>query len=944
MIQYDWDSIDQQLSDTAKIFPAKSGDATGYLRLHEHLSDAGAVAELLFDDYLGNQQRDFLRRALHLGNVDAMRRVVVFLAGVHDIGKATPSFVNKIHPQTAETAPAEQLRAAGLDPTPNDLESSMALVHSLASYEIVRQWLIQHEVKPRIANSIAEIVGAHHGFPVPSGALERTETLLDQYPEQWRAAHGEILDSIARVTGVLTVLPQIRRKIKAADLQVLTGFVILADWIASNQDAFPMVRTSPEPRRAKDGFSSTQLSQPWHPHPALDEDLADMFHMAFGWPAEQAPRPMQMIATQAAMAMSHAGLMLIEAPTGNGKTEAALMAAQVLGNTTGAQGAVIGTPTMATADGLFRRVENWADRQASGNDTFTMSLAHSKNFLNKDFGKLRLRDIDTAADTSSGPVSHIIASQWMSGARRALLATFVVGTVDQIFMLPLRTRYSMLRHLSLSGKVVIIDEVHAYSTYTNGYLHSTLTWLAWYGVPVILLSATLPHEQKIALLETYQRGLRVSRPDEIAISTQYPSVTVLDNDGVHEFAVPLSPDELQISVDLIDDDESGLIDLLAEQTRDGGCVLIITNTVDRAQSLFKAISEKFPDEVILVHSRFTAKERSAKERRLLGALGREATLENGRRPHRLFVIGTQVVEQSLDIDADLLVTDIAPMDLLMQRAGRLHRHEEHFLGRPEPLQEPRILIRGIWDVDTDSYARSEPPSFDPGAQAIYLEKPLLASSLILYRDVLPHGFQRPQSLSSLVQEAYDPDLTVPASWQERWRSAGNAWQEAQTCAERRSETFRLKDPVDYDHFDDMFARAQSESLRGDDGSAQVRDTDPSIEVIVILTTNDSYSPISAPETAIPFNRTPNHEETRELLKSSLRLPPKISRIADLMVENIHRLTECTPRVWSNVSHLATQVALCIDARTSTSSNLVDIAHRTIVFSYSEQLGLKEEKQ
>ena len=936
MIQYDWDSIDQQLSDTAKIFPAKSGDATGYLRLHEHLSDAGAVAELLFDDYLGNQQRDFLRRALHLGNVDAMRRVVVFLAGVHDIGKATPSFVNKIHPQTAETAPAEQLRAAGLDPTPNDLESSMALVHSLASYEIVRQWLIQHEVKPRIANSIAEIVGAHHGFPVPSGALERTETLLDQYPEQWHAAHGEILDSIARVTGVLTVLPQIRRKIKAADLQVLTGFVILADWIASNQDAFPMVRTSPEPRRAKDGFSSTQLSQPWHPHPALDEDLADMFHMAFGWPAEQAPRPMQMIATQAAMAMSHAGLMLIEAPTGNGKTEAALMAAQVLGNTTGAQGAVIGTPTMATADGLFRRVENWADRQASGNDTFTMSLAHSKNFLNKDFGRLRLRDIDTAADTSSGPVSHIIASQWMSGARRALLATFVVGTVDQIFMLPLRTRYSMLRHLSLSGKVVIIDEVHAYSTYTNGYLHSTLTWLAWYGVPVILLSATLPHEQKIALLETYQRGLRVSRPDEIAISTQYPSVTVLDNDGVHEFAVPLS-------VDLIDDDESTLVDLLAAQTHDGGCILIVANTVDRAQSLFKEISERFPGEAILVHSRFTAKERSTKERRLLDALGREATVENGRRPHRLFVIGTQVVEQSLDIDADLLVTDIAPMDLLMQRAGRLHRHKEHSPGRPEPLLEPRILIRGMRNVDVDSYAESEPPSFDPGARAVYLEKPLLASSLILYRDVLTHGFQRPWSLSSLVQKAYDPDLTVPEFWQERWRSAENAWQEAQTCAERRSETFRLKDPVDYDHFDDMFIRV-SEPLRGDDGSAQVRDTDPSIEVLVILVREDSYSPISTPDTVIPFDRPPNHAETRELLKSSLRLPPRISRIMNSMKENLRLLAESTPRMWSDVPHLATQVALCIDARTSTSSSLVDIAHHTIVFSYSEQLGLKEEKQ
>lgn len=943
MIQYDWDSIDQQLSDTAKIFPAKSGDATGYLRLHEHLSDTGAVAELLFDDYLSNQHRDFLRHALHLDSNDAIRRIVVFLAAVHDIGKATSSFINKIHPQAAETTPAEQLRAARLDPAPNDLESNTIFVHSLASYEIVRQWLIQHEIKPRIANSLAEIVGAHHGFPVSSGTLERTKTILDLYPERWRAVHDEILDAIANVTGILTVLPQLRRKIKAADLQVLTGFVILADWIASNQDAFPMVRTSPELKRAKDGFASTQLSRPWHPRSIIGEDFTAMFRMAFGWPVEQTPHPIQMVAAQAAMAMTHAGLILIEAPTGNGKTEAALMAAQVLGNTAGAQGAVIGAPTMATADGLFHRVERWAGRQGSGNDTFTMSLAHSKNFLSKDFNRLRLGDINAISDTSNGSMSHIIASQWMSGARRALLATFVVSTVDQIFMLPLRTRYSMLRHLSLSGKVVIIDEVHAYSTYTNGYLHSTLTWLAWYGVPVILLSATLPHGQKVALLKAYQRGLRTGHPDEIAVTTQYPSITALDNDGVYECAVPHSQDELQISVDLIDDDKSTLVNFLAAQTHDGGCILIVANTVDRAQSLFKEISEKFPGEAILVHSRFTAKERSAKERRLLDALGREATVENDKRPHRLFVIGTQVVEQSLDIDADLLVTDIAPMDLLMQRAGRLHRHKEHYPGRPEPLLEPRILIRGMRNVDVDSYAESEPPSFDPGARAVYLEKPLLASSLILYRDVLTHGFQRPLSLSSLVQKAYDPDLTVPESWQEKWKSAEEAWQEAQACAERRSDTFRLNDPVDYDHFDDMFIRV-SEPLRGDDGSAQVRDTDPSIEVLVILVREDSYSPISTPDTVIPFDRPPNHAETRELLKSSLRLPPRISRIMNSMKENLRLLAESTPKMWSDVPHLATQVALCIDDKTSESIDLVDIAHHTIVFSYSEQFGLKEEMQ
>ncbi len=538
--------------------------------------------------------------------------------------------------------------------------------------------------------------------------------------------------------------------------------------------------------------------------------------------------------------------MIVEAPMGEGKTEAALLAAEILAARFGLGGCFVALPTMATSDAMFHRVHDWISRLPGG--PVSIYLAHGKSALNPEFQELQAlgRLVGISQDPSGGdprcqPASdgQAVALAWLSGRKKGVLSSFVVGTVDQILMGGLRSRHLVLRHLALAGKVVVIDEVHASDVFMNVYLVRVLTWLGAYQVPTVLLSATLPRARREELATAYRMGRRrrvptgpvvfgarlppVAPPDPLPAreASPYPCITVATAEAVRAVAVAPSDRTLQVSVELADDDLSALTSLIQQALSAGGCVAVVRNTVVRAQETAEALRAVFgSDEVALLHSRFLGPDRMRKEAELRRRLGPPSI--GSARPARLIVVGTQVLEQSLDVDFDLLITDLAPMDLMLQRVGRLHRHPRDPAVRGS-MSQPRCVVVGVQKWSTD------PPAPVPGSVSVYGLSVLLRAAATLRQAVHDGEIALPTDVPRLVEHACADDFVVAESWRP-------AFLEAETI-HRRSVAERVAAAGDFalgpipDNLVDLTKRSVGDA-DGPRSQARVRDGDDSIEVLV----------------------------------------------------------------------------------------------------------------
>ncbi|MGO4420448.1 CRISPR-associated helicase Cas3', partial [Streptomyces sp. MCAF7] len=500
---------------------------------------------------------------------------------------------------------------------------------------------------------------------------------------------------------------------------VLTALVILSDWIASSAELFPY--SSPTTGhggagRLEAAWRGLDLPGPWSPAEPQGT-AAELFAARFNLPPGTSIRPVQEEAVRMAREMPTAGLLIIEAPMGEGKTEAALAAAEILAARTGAGGCLVALPTRATGDAMFSRLLAWLEHLPD-EDGRSVFLAHAKAALNDEWsGLARAASRTITAIDPDGPEgvpasgkasrtssSALQAHQWLRGRKKGLLASFVVGTIDQVLFAGLKSRHLALRHLALAGKVVVIDEVHAYDAYMNSYLERVLHWLAAYRVPVVMLSATLPSDRRRALVDAYAgdgAGADLS-PDA------YPLLTAVAPGGAPLSAQPPAASGRRVDIHLegLDDDLLTLADRLEAELSGGGCALVVRNTVDRVLEAAERLRERFgEDRVTVAHSRFVAADRARKDLDLRTRFGPAGNRPSG--PH--IVVASQVVEQSLDIDFDLLVTDLAPVDLMLQRMGRLHRHPRD---RPERLRTPHCLVTGVeW--------RNDPPEPVRGSLGVY---------------------------------------------------------------------------------------------------------------------------------------------------------------------------------------------------------------------------------
>lgn len=924
--------------------PNQSMMLTEWLPLHQHLDDSAGVAGLLWDEWAPRSIKNLLSQVF--GGESPARQLLVWLAGTHDVGKASPAFAVQVDQL------ADRMKDVGLhiDGRIKDSDARRRVRHELVSFLAVRAWLQEQHHFDRVqAESIASVVAAHHGRPPSlldiSGAVDSPELVGD---DTWAAVRREFLDRAAAQYFKEDELTAWRTaSITQPALVLLSSLVIVADWIASS-DLFPLSLPHEQPveptlTRVARAWWQLDFPHPWSPN-AEHADAASLLVSRFELPAGAELHPTQSAFIEQAERVERPELMILEAEMGSGKTEAALLAAEILAGKFGCSGVFIGLPTQATADGMFTRTLAWAERlrlEAPSN----VFLARGRADLNAEYSqKARQAFFRSIGDPRGQSNEMVIAHNWFSNPRRGPLANFVIGTVDQALFAGLRSRYVMLRHLALASKVVIIDEVHAYDEYMREYLVRVLEWLGAYGAPVILLSATLPSDLRRAFLEAYDRGRATPRSatDSAAMTPAerkaarrartvssvdryapaagligYPSITVSHRDGppsVHT-ALP-SRASRTLAIGRLDDDPDTFVQLLHGAMRQGGNVAVIRNTVRRAQDTAALLRQAFPAvDVVLAHSRFLGLDRATKDQHLLERYG-----PRGRRPQQSIVVATQVIEQSLDIDFDLMVSDIAPIDLLLQRTGRLHRHERD---RPGPLLAPRLIITGVNEAE-------EIPQFEKGSEKIYSREILLRTFAVLHdRSELT----LPDEIAPLVETVYGTgDSFVPSAWRADLEHAARERALSMQKRKQSAESFTLGTVVEHCNLIGWVSAPDTDPDLTPPGHGTVRDGDATLEVIVLQRDADGSlrTPTWLAGTAggreIPHNERPDPALTRIILGCFLRLPAGmcIGNALDRHIATLERTFDLPH--WHSSHALKGELVLVLDAEGRGTLNEFDLRY------------------
>ena len=977
------------LSARARSVWAKFGydpESDRWLPLWLHLLDAAALAEHLAGGWLAPTTRDLIERELadsasDLSPTEELCLLASWIAGVHDIGKCTPAFscqVGKLD---------DRMKEAGLTHEPVDPLERRKVPHALAGHLILRPWLTdEHGWGHGPANALASVVGAHHGIPPTRAALTNElsghEHLLGG--EAWAAAQRELLDLVTARTGAGPLLPGwAQRRWSQPFLVELSGLVIVADWIASTEAYFPLLPLDDDgahlldpdahARRADAGLSRLEIPAPWRPR----DDGADpdsLLAQRFDLPAGARATDVQAGALKAARAMGLPGLLVVEESTGGGKTEAALMAAEVLAARTGRAGVLFALPTQATTDAMFSRELSWLERieeaYAAGGapSDFAVQLVHGRARLNEEARVLRRRGYEIRdrllgalggqADSVPRPAgigwdeeeartsrtastkrrrrADLAILAWFNGRKKTMLADFVVTTVDHLLFEAMRAPHLAMRHLGLSRKVVVVDEVHSYSTYMNVYLDRALTWLASYGVPVVLLSATLSEARCTALVDAYRRGLRLAAGEQVprtpalqTLRTPFPCLVTAGRERTEVTATSASGRRSTVHLRRLT--KNALVPLLTEALADGGCALVVRNTVRRAQETYELLRETFGEDVGLNHARFTIGDRLAKDADLLRRFGPPRSRPD--RPHRAVVVATQVVEQSLDVDFDLLVSDLAPIDLVLQRMGRLHRHN-----RPRP---PRLATPTCY-IDYLPSTTSDDPAVEPGAKAIYGEQDMLMSAAALDRVLDGPGVVTvPDDVHDLIEAVYGADAPVPPRWQETVSQAREAYEAERSNKFKSAQGFLLDEPKKSGRSTSLVGWLHTTASDNEEkGRAQVRDGEDSLEVILLDLHRDGGQ--EEPRTLpcqpggtvhiIPTDRVPDPKVVRAMALSAVRLPASLSnaRVIDQVIDELERWV--VP-AWQDEPQLRGQLFLLLE------DGRAHLGGKTL--EYSPTTGLKE---
>lgn len=678
---------------------------------------------------------------------DMLSRFIAFIVALHDIGKCDSDF------QAKWPEKAEELRQAGLVFDASSPREGFR--HELRS----RMWLQEHLKNPaewdgNDVSTITSAIGIHHGG-------FKADQLIRENPfqqKQWDTLRLRIHDELAVLFGVNIPLPTPCITDHGVVGTILSGLLVMSDWIASNEELFQWhtlptdqpinIYAAQSATRAASAVNRLGLIEPlpFREGAGFLETWGHLNNIDRLYPLQEAVADL-------CRQNSMPAVTVIEAPMGEGKTEAALHLATQWAAGSRRGGIYVALPTAATSNQMHERLTALAKHHAAPGG-LRVGLVHGMSWVLDEAVPQKASNVDNPDESDDS------SAEWFRPSRRALLAPFAVGTVDQALMATLNVRFGFLRLLGLAKGVLVIDEVHAYDAYMSTILERLLQWCGALAVPVVLLSATLTGRQKTALINAYRHGQNDKvLPDDA--KAEYPQehrecvVTVLQDNEVRPICCHASVSK-SIAVCChrgIHSDAPATACLAVEAIANGGCACVLLNTVGAAQEVYGKLQSMVDEntQLVLFHARFPAERRAELEREVLDLFDKRSLA----RPAKAILVATQVVEQSLDVDFDVLITQVAPVDLLLQRMGRLHRH--HRPHRPTGRQATVHLL-------LPPLGKPGEVAIDFGASEKVYSRFILLRSMAIVSRLEKSGIELPHDIRPLVEEAYEESTACCPQW------------------------------------------------------------------------------------------------------------------------------------------------------------------------------------
>ena len=612
----------------AKLNPKKS--------LIDHMLETGIVAGCLMNGIF----KSLTNKLVELTGVDeaVLKQQIIFICAMHDIGKCHPVF------QSRDTETNEILRGYELSQ-----ETAMTVFRHEEYAESILSNLFGFDADMRSKMMIRQIISLHHQKEKERNKEKDFVEINSKISERWKNIQKYIYNYIKEIFPCEKIeFPDVvfkNPKIKFAVENGILGMLITSDWIASNTNILD--------NKTVHDFSDLESYRIWKQKQTMlfltweqlvpgmfpkVQTFNNLFHFGDGRPVQ---RDVAKLVQE-----NNVKLMLIESGCGSGKTEAALYAASVMGNKNGLSGIYMGLPTGTSAEAIQGRVDDFLNE---------LNMKKTKLYTSKSM---------LLKENNAEP-------SWTDVSRQRLLAQSAVGTVDQVMTAARLVRFESVRMAGLSSKVLIIDEIHAYDAYMITVIERLLQICDIIGVPVILLSATLPVSTKKKLFSS------IIDESDIEVHSGYPLISYVttDNEFYEYQSESHEPDkEIECRVLPFLNDYEAIAEQAVKNIEHGGCECLIMNTVSDAINVYDSI-KKITDEdcnIILYHARMPETTKDEKIKKILKWCGKDRS----ERPERAIIVGTQVLEQSIDIDVDYMITAICPVDLLLQRIGRYHRHSD----------------------------------------------------------------------------------------------------------------------------------------------------------------------------------------------------------------------------------------------------------------------------
>ncbi len=619
------------------------------------------------------------------------------VAACHDIGKVSPTFQRKIYRNLIDK-PLDVWQVIEQSDTAKSDESQWG-GHAGVS-QATAEYLALGKFIPRI-------LGQHHGYAPNVDMYQGNATVFGSM--SWLETRKELINYLKNELN--QDFPEIKNEVQA---KLVAGLTTVADWIGSSS-----VFDNPN----ENWHDKIEQALDWAGFIAPEVIPNLSFEQVFAFKPKDAQIKLIDVANQS-------GVYILEALMGLGKTEAALYAAYQLLATNKATGIYFALPTQLTSEKIHERMQSFLQA------ILQPDSLHQKALLVH--GNAWLKQVEMGEDANPG-------GTWFSQGKRGVLAPFAVGTIDQALMAVLNVKHGFVRAFGLAGKVVILDEVHTYDAYTGTIMDELVDTLRQMDCTVIILSATLTHQRRAKLIQS-----RVT-------SHAYPLITATNELNKIPLELVVEAESKKQVIINVEPDDKQAFEVALERAAQGQQVLWIENTVAEAQAVFKQFSARssmLGIQTGLLHSRFTQLDRQKNEQRWVTRYGKEGWIE--RAQSGCILIGTQVLEQSLDIDSDFLVTRLAPTDMLLQRLGRLWRHDNPNRNI-EARQEAWLLAPKL----SEAIAQPE-KSF--GSSAFVYAPYILCRTLAVWQDL--KNVCLPSDIRTLIEATYQerPEIDLMATY------------------------------------------------------------------------------------------------------------------------------------------------------------------------------------